>query len=262
MHRLRIQVGQAAPESVEIRRRCRAGGGAGDEVRIAGLPEGTLQLAPTEDGLLIQPRGAFEVDGRALPAGTRRLLREGERAAGEGWAAWAELVPPTADGTRSLLAAALSGLPIAGPGGPGVLVLEGPAAGRRFALAGSATVGRGAGADVPLDDPLASRRHVRLDLRGGAVRVRDLGSKNGTTVRIGAGARARERRAGRRAIRLRSGDRIAVGRTLLLYEELVATAPRCRRAPRSPGRLGRILTVTAASAALLALAALLARAAG
>jgi len=47
---------------------------------------------------------------------------------------------------------------------------------------GTAVVGRSRDADVPLDDPLASRRHAELDVSEGGVAVRDLGSRNGVIV--------------------------------------------------------------------------------
>jgi DNA-binding NtrC family response regulator len=52
-----------------------------------------------------------------------------------------------------------------------VLRLEGAAA---------VTVGKAEGNDVTLDDPFVSARHLRLERRGGAWHVRDLGSTNGT----------------------------------------------------------------------------------
>jgi adenylate cyclase len=41
-------------------------------------------------------------------------------------------------------------------------------------------VGRGATCDLPVQDPTVSRRHAELELAGAGVRVRDLGSTNGT----------------------------------------------------------------------------------
>lgn len=68
-------------------------------------------------------------------------------------------------------------------------------------------IGRGAVADLRLDDPGVSRRHAELQLNGDAVRLVDVGSTNGTTVngeQVGAKA-------------LHSGDRIQVGTTVLVY---------------------------------------------
>ncbi|HEY9420143.1 MAG TPA: adenylate/guanylate cyclase domain-containing protein [Thermoanaerobaculia bacterium] len=41
-------------------------------------------------------------------------------------------------------------------------------------------VGRGAASDLPVQDPTVSRRHAELELAGAGVRIRDLGSTNGT----------------------------------------------------------------------------------
>ena len=43
-------------------------------------------------------------------------------------------------------------------------------------------LGRGKGADLPLEDDDASRRHADVTRRGAQVQVRDLGSKNGTKL--------------------------------------------------------------------------------
>src|SRR5688572_6542294 len=48
--------------------------------------------------------------------------------------------------------------------------------------AGVVTVGRSSKATVRIEDPLASREHVRLYL-GGEILVEDLGSANGTVLR-------------------------------------------------------------------------------
>ena len=98
-------------------------------------------------------------------------------------------------------------LPQADPSGdavPGVgagAVLRGKG-GREIRLPAKATIGRGAGCDVVLDDDSVSRRHAELarDERG-FYRLRDLGSANGTcldgtmlgeaAVLVGAGAKLR-----------------------------------------------------------------------
>ncbi len=69
--------------------------------------------------------------------------------------------------------------------GPGVylVVVGGPAGGQMIALEENrrCTVGR-SGADFVVDDPLLSRPHAEFTLIGDTVAVKDLGSKNGTTV--------------------------------------------------------------------------------
>jgi adenylate cyclase len=59
---------------------------------------------------------------------------------------------------------------VAATGSPSVLVTGG----RSF------LVGRSATCDLPVQDPTVSRRHAELELMGAGVRVKDLGSTNGT----------------------------------------------------------------------------------
>jgi len=76
--------------------------------------------------------------------------------------------------------------------------------GRRHPLHAPVTiVGRGSEADVRLDDPGVSRRHVQVQPLGRAVRIVDLGSTNGTLV------------DGRRvsSADLRDGESFVLGRT-------------------------------------------------
>ena len=64
-----------------------------------------------------------------------------------------------------------------------VRVIAGPASGLRWRLPCLATtIGRGESADLLLDDPQASRLHVRLTPGDESVAVHDLGSRNGTTL--------------------------------------------------------------------------------
>src|SRR4051794_16641207 len=48
--------------------------------------------------------------------------------------------------------------------------------------AGQFVVGRTSDCQLSLDDPLVSRRHALLTVRGGTVLVEDLGSRNGVLV--------------------------------------------------------------------------------
>lgn len=59
---------------------------------------------------------------------------------------------------------------VAATGSPSVVVTGG----RPF------SVGRAASCDLPIQDPTVSRRHAELELAGAGVRIRDLGSTNGT----------------------------------------------------------------------------------
>lgn len=83
-----------------------------------------------------------------------------------------------------------------------------------FALDGEAVeVGRDEGAGVRLDEPLVSRRHARLERRGEAWVVVDLGSTNFTRVN---GARVH------RECELADGDTLAFGRATCVFR---AAAP-------------------------------------
>src|SRR5262245_35418081 len=65
-------------------------------------------------------------------------------------------------------------------------VIEGPDSGAAFRLDAEQPsrflVGKGPVCDVRLTDPQVSRRHLSLELQGRRIRVRDLGSTNGTFV--------------------------------------------------------------------------------
>lgn len=54
--------------------------------------------------------------------------------------------------------------------------------GRCFTLDTPRLVGRASGADIRIDDPAFADRHARLELVGGRVRLRDLGSEEGSVV--------------------------------------------------------------------------------
>lgn len=64
-------------------------------------------------------------------------------------------------------------------------VTEGPDAGMQLDIAGFGkryVVGRGQGADLRVTDVDASRRHVELERQGDQIKVRELGSKNGSLL--------------------------------------------------------------------------------
>jgi len=104
--------------------------------------------------------------------------------------------------------------------------------GRRIALQkGVNIVGRDPEADVWLDGTGVSRRHARIIVGETDVRLEDLGSKNGTTVR---GA------ALDRQVNLQDGDQIGFGATACVYRIArsgMSTETRTRNtAPARPSR--------------------------
>src|SRR5689334_1600220 len=89
-----------------------------------------------------------------------------------------------------------------------LFVIQGRDQGRRFDLADAAqTSGRDPTNQIRLNDNEASRRHAELHGAGGEYEIVDLQSSNGTLVN------------GKRVERatLRTGDRVEIGRTKLLF---------------------------------------------
>ncbi len=79
--------------------------------------------------------------------------------------------------------------------------------GEQLVVRGEVTIGRGGGCALALpDDTFASNLHARAFVRDGRLFVEDLGSTNGTMVN---NARIET------PTRLRKGDRLVVGQTLL-----------------------------------------------
>jgi adenylate cyclase len=81
---------------------------------------------------------------------------------------------------------------------------------------GAALVGRAATSDVPIYDPTISRRHAELVLAPNGVRVRDLGSSNGTFLN---GARITE------AVAV-DGDVVTFGKVAFHVREVTPAVPR------------------------------------
>lgn len=124
-------------------------------------------------------------------------------------------------------------------------VLDGPLAGRSLPIDGEETVGRGGAASLAIPDPAASRLHLRLRVREGAVTAEDLGSKNGSRL---------NRRRLRGAHPLCPGDLLVLGTTRLRFEAPPpppATAPLRLPAPPAPWLAGAAAALLAAAAALL-----------
>jgi hypothetical protein len=94
--------------------------------------------------------------------------------------------------------------------GAAYLLVPGEGGERRVRLAGELTrIGRSSEADVRLADTGVSRLHAELRRLGEEVVLVDLGSTNGTTLN---GRRVQEGR-------LRDGDRIGVGSSLLVFRQ-------------------------------------------
>ena len=75
---------------------------------------------------------------------------------------------------------------------------------------GENVIGRDEDAEVRIDSPGVSRRHARIVVDEGSVRLEDLGSKNGTYWREERLTAARE---------LADGDTFRLGRLLLVYRD-------------------------------------------
>jgi class 3 adenylate cyclase len=90
-----------------------------------------------------------------------------------------------------------------------LLIIQGPLAGQRLEVEGELVLGR-MGADVTIDDPLVSRRHLVIRrTRDGVLELEDLGSLNGTWVNRDRVAAAR---------RLADGDVVALGGTAIVVQ--------------------------------------------
>lgn len=58
----------------------------------------------------------------------------------------------------------------------------GPFSGKRYTLSKTNIIGRAAECDIQVPDDNVSRKHVRLDIIGGALKVTDMGSANGCLI--------------------------------------------------------------------------------
>lgn len=83
---------------------------------------------------------------------------------------------------------------------------------REFKIAGSMNIGRLRTNPIPIQDPMSSREHTRVEFDGKLHVVQDLGSRNGTYLN-GRQLKSEERRT------LAHGDKIQIGRTVLMFVE-------------------------------------------
>lgn len=109
-------------------------------------------------------------------------------------------------------------VPTRGAGAPAaalLLVVGGPLAGREISLPkGHFTIGRAAGNDVVLDEPLISKRHARIEI-GSSVEIVDLNSANGIVIDGGLVQR----------LRVIPGQRFFLGDTELIVRMVEDFAP-------------------------------------
>jgi pSer/pThr/pTyr-binding forkhead associated (FHA) protein len=87
-----------------------------------------------------------------------------------------------------------------------LFVIEGPDAGRSFALGAQSVIGRDPTATVNLVDAEVSRRHAIITLGEGRATIEDLGSSNGTFVEDAQIAEETD---------VGPGQRLRVGKTLM-----------------------------------------------
>jgi hypothetical protein len=227
-----VQRPDTGPASFELGAPATVGGSRADAIHAPALPPAAARLVPVPAGLVIEPAVAgVHVAGRAVAPGARRLLRPGERAELLG----AALILEAEDGGTRVAGAALLRDAAAGRApiaGPHLVVLTGRGAGERHPLGRRQVLGRGRGAGLAIADPLASRRHARLEVADGAATVLDLGAKNG--VRLNGVRLDRRPRA------LATGDILTIGETELAYVDPA----------REPARLAPVAMAGEAAAPL------------
>lgn len=121
--------------------------------------------------------------------------------------------------------------------GPQLIGIDGSVSGRAFPLTfGRHLIGRGPEADIHVAEPSVSLRHAEIDVRADGVFVTNLISTNGVQIN-GDDVHVR---------RLEPGDRLQLGRAVLLFE-----TPDPSAGTPAPGTSGRTL-VLAIAVALLA----------
>ncbi|NTX03518.1 MULTISPECIES: FHA domain-containing protein [Myxococcus] len=119
-----------------------------------------------------------------------------------------------------------AGGPPGGGGGPLLRGTVGPWAGKTFPLKGKVLVGRLPPAGIILEDDSVSRKHAELESVGGGVRVRDLGSANGTLLNGDP--------LGPEPVDLEPGDQLQFGVVEMTFETPQADAPARRGAGSAP----------------------------
>ena len=106
--------------------------------------------------------------------------------------------------------------------------------GVRHTAAHNAVIGRHASADIVLADPLASRRHARLEHGAGRWSITDLGSRHGTRIN-GSPATPDS------PLRLEEGDEIVIGQSRLTVR--FSDAVSSLKSPPTPDDAGTITDI-------------------
>jgi hypothetical protein len=120
------------------------------------------------------------------------------------------------------------------------LVLEGVDKGRVYKdLPIPVTIGREEGNGLRLNDERVSRFHAKVQVEDGDIILTDLDSTNGTRVN-GTAIQIR---------RLRPGDQVSIGRTMLLFGTMEEIAARRSMAPASNGNQAQTIRAEELAAA-------------
>jgi pSer/pThr/pTyr-binding forkhead associated (FHA) protein len=155
-----------------------------------------------------------QVNGKPLPRGEKRLLRNGDVIAIAQFDVVFDRVAdlPQSSEKTSFVARAVVKDVMRGLGsaeGPYFRVMNGPKEGQRIEIADAQELvfGREEGVDVVLNDDLVSRRHAKVRRDWSGTHVEDLGSRNGIRVN--------KKRVKRKT--LRDSDELEIGGVRLLY---------------------------------------------
>jgi pSer/pThr/pTyr-binding forkhead associated (FHA) protein len=226
------------------------GRGPGAEIRLPGLAvsetHATIEL--TGDHYVLQDAGSTNgtrLNGTPLIAGRSRALEAGDEVRiaeftltfSDGPLTHRPTAPERTASLARRMMRELLGDESAAHEPPFLRVLEGPDAGTLLNFGEPPSrllLGRGDEADLVLRDVDVSRAHLELVRDVDGITARDLGSKNGLDIN---GKRVRERR-------LRHGDVLRIGVTVIAYQDLAEQA--LRELERQP-----VLTLTHTQAATL-----------
>ncbi len=224
--------GKSAPRITLDAPRIVIGRGDGCEIRLpdpsvshrhASIRQRGAEYIVLDEG---STNGTFVGPVRLAPQAPR-VLRSGDLVrVGRVWLEIViEQIPPTPNATLATceMALALVAEALAAEGAPAVPrvhIAEGPGMGAELTLDTSGrtyVVGRLKSADLSIDDPDLSRRHVELVRRGEKLVIIDLGSKNGSKL-------AERKLDSGEEIAWPKGASLQIGATRLVYEDPVSEA--------------------------------------